>query len=103
MQALGEARFTRTDADGDGFLTAAELEAAGSEKAQKRSARMIERLDVDKDGKLSLDEMKNPRRDPARLFERLDTDKSGGISEAEFQEAKAHRKKGRHGDKPKHD
>ena len=102
MQALGEARFANTDTDGDGFLSVTELEAAGSERAKKRAARMIERLDADQDGKLSLAEMKQTRRDPARLFERLDTDNSGGISEEEFQEARAHRK-GRRGDKPKND
>ena len=70
MQALGEARFANTDTDGDGFLSVTELEAAGSERAKKRAARMIERLDADQDGKLSLAEMKQTRRDPARLFER---------------------------------
>lgn len=89
LQARGEARFGEADTDGDGFLTAAELEAAGQQRAADRAARMIERMDANEDGKLSLDEMKESRRDPARFFDRIDADNSGGISEAEFEEARA--------------
>jgi Ca2+-binding EF-hand superfamily protein len=89
MQAQGAARFARADTDGDGFLSLAELEAAGQERASDRAAKMLSRMDANDDGKLSIDEMKHPRRDPARFFERMDADSSGGISEAEFQEARA--------------
>lgn len=97
LQARGAERFAKVDADGDGFVTAAELEAMGEERAKKRAARMMERMDADEDGKLSMDEMKHPRRDPAKMFERLDTDNSGGISKAEFKEARAMMKERRGG------
>lgn len=89
MQAQGAARFEAADTDGDGFLTQAELEAAARERAGDRAARMLERMDANDDGKLSVDEIKAPRRDPARMFERLDADNSGGISAEEFEEVRA--------------
>lgn len=89
MQAQGAARFASADTDGDGFLSLAELEAAGQERASDRAARMLSRMDANDDGKLSVDEMKPPRRDPARFFDRMDADNSGGISKAEFEEARA--------------
>ncbi|MFL4470616.1 EF-hand domain-containing protein [Tateyamaria armeniaca] len=102
LQARGEARFEAADTDGDGFLTQAELEAAGRERAGDRAARILARMDANDDGKLSPDEMKGPRRDPGRLFERIDADNSGGISPEEFEEARARmqeRRGGkRHGD-----
>ena len=89
LQAQGAVRFAAADADGDGFLTLSELEAAGQERAGDRAARMLDRMDANDDGKLSAEEMKNPRRDPARMFDRLDADGSGGISQEEFEEARA--------------
>jgi len=99
LQAQGEARFETADTDGDGFLSLAELEAAGQERASDRAARMMARMDANDDGKLSAEELKNPRRDPARMFDRLDADGSGGISEEEFQEARAKMEERRAGKK----
>ena len=70
MQARGEARMAKIDTDSDGFFSEDEAVAAATARAKERHARMVERMDADKDGKLSLDEMK-PK---------------GGISEAEFTE-----------------
>ncbi|SFD47837.1 EF hand [Sulfitobacter brevis] len=53
----------------------------------KMMGKMMERMDADKDGKLSMDEMQ-ARHDPAKMLERLDTDKNGSLSAEEF--AKAH-------------
>ena len=88
LQEAGNARFARADADGDGFLTEAELIEAAKGRAEGRAAKMIERRDANADGKLSADELKQPRRDPARFFDRMDADNSGGISEEEFAEAR---------------
>ncbi len=99
LQAGGEARFETTDTDGDGFLSLTELEAATQARASERAARMMERMDANDDGKLSAEELKNPRRDPSRMFERLDADGSGGISEEEFQEARAKMQERRAGKK----
>ena len=77
----------RFDADGNGQLSAEELEAAADDRMGKRAKRMMARLDADKDGKLTLDEM-NAARDPAKMFERLDTDDSGSLSAEEFAKAR---------------
>ncbi len=84
IPARGEARMAELDTDSDGFLSEAEMVAAATERAKQRHARMVERMDADEDGKLSLDEMKPKRDRGAMMFERADADKSGGISEAEF-------------------
>jgi hypothetical protein len=65
---LVEERFAATDSDGDGQLTQAELvaaaEAAEVLRRQERVARMIDVLDINDDGTVSLDEMQTPP-DPA--------------------------------------
>lgn len=119
MQARGAARMAEIDTDSDGFFSEDEAVAAATARAKERHARMVERLDADKDGKLSLEEMKPKGDRGAKMFERADADKSGGISEAEFTEMtkkmeqrKGHGSKGGHahkdgqgrkGDKPAND
>lgn len=106
MQARGAARLAKVDTDGDGFLSEDEAVAAATARAKDRHARMVERLDADKDGKLSLTEMQPKGDRAAKMFERADADKSGGISEAEFTEMtkkmEQHMRKGHgpKGDKP---
>ncbi|MDP4034191.1 MAG: EF-hand domain-containing protein [Pseudorhodobacter sp.] len=74
-----EMDFAAIDADKDGKITQAEIDAF-------RAARTAA-IDTDGDGKLSAAEM-TTRPMPARMFERLDTDKDGAISEAEITAAK---------------
>lgn len=81
----------RLDTDGNGQLSAAELEAAGKDRGEKRATRMMDRLDANDDGKLSLEEM-TARRDPAKMFERLDADNNGSLSAEEFAAAREHGK-----------
>lgn len=105
MQARGDARLAKIDTDGDGFVSEAEAVEAARARAKDRHARMVERLDADKDGKLSLQELKPKGDRGARMFERADADKSGGISQEEFAAATAkmekHMRK-RHGENHKH-
>lgn len=89
-----ERMLERFDTDGNGQLSAAELEAAADARSERRVERMLKRLDADGDGKLSKAEMLEGR-DPARMFERLDKDNSGSLSKEEFAEA-------RKGHKPRH-
>jgi hypothetical protein len=100
MKAQGAARFAKADTDGDGFLTTSEIEAAGSERAKKRAAHMMERMDTDKDGKLSVEEMGKPRGGKGDMFAKFDADNSGGLSKEEFEAAKSKMRKHRGGDKP---
>lgn len=81
------------DADGDGFVSLAEFEAAHAARIRERFTRM----DADADGRLSADELERPRRgghpgprrhhrpDPARIVENLDADGSGSLSLAELE------------------
>ena len=88
LAAMGAARFDAADSDGNGVLSAEEIQARAQEQVAKRVAGMIQRFDQDGDGALSRDEMPGPRR-AGRMFERFDQDGSGGISEQEFTEARA--------------
>jgi len=82
------ARLAAADINGDGLLSLDELQRRGSEKANARAARMLERLDADSDGKLSAAELSAAPRQ-ARMFERLDTNADGAITQAEFDAARA--------------
>ncbi len=91
IEAFHTARLKAADTDGDGFLSEAEVQAMITARMQERTkamaAKMIERQDRDGDGKLSLAEMQ-PRSPQERMFDRIDTDKDGAISEAEMEAAK---------------
>ncbi len=87
LDAHRQAAVTGLDADGDGMISKDEAMAFATEKMQAHVTAMIDRQfmarDVDGDGKLSAVEMIAP---PARtgLFDRADADGDGAISEAEF-------------------
>ena len=94
MQAHRAARFAAMVSDGNGSLNADELTAAAAQRQAKRAARMIERVDANGDGELSaqeLAEMGNMRRGGDR-FGRLDTDRDGVVTTAEFDAAKDKRR-----------
>ena len=82
-------RFTTADADGDGFLTRDEILQSQEvkERAEKRADRLIDRFDQNDDGKLSAEETTPPEDRLARRFERLDRDGNGSVSEEEFEAA----------------
>ncbi|MBO9468301.1 EF-hand domain-containing protein [Tropicibacter sp. R15_0] len=98
-------RFEAADTDGDGFLSDAELKAAAEKRDAARAARrddriakMIERLDADKDGKLSMEEMEargegrkgKGKGDRAlRLFDRADANNDGVLTMEEVETAMA--------------
>ncbi|MFW8594873.1 EF-hand domain-containing protein [Cribrihabitans neustonicus] len=94
MQALKQAHFAKADTDGDGKLTLAEMQAQAREMADARAARMLERFDSDGDGALTEAELPSPPR-AGRMFGRADKDNSGGLSKAEFDAARE-----RHADRP---
>jgi len=97
IAAFHAAQIAKTDANGDGFISAEELVAMQARMAAKheedRAARMIEHLDSNKDGKLSVAEMsaggdRGGRGD--KMFDRIDTNHDGAISQDEADAARAH-------------
>lgn len=88
IAAFKEAHFKEADKNGDGALDADELAAQHEERAKKRKAKaaerqakLIERLDTNKDGKLQQAEMSGGRMD--RMMKHADADGDGRISKDE--------------------
>lgn len=96
MAAVGAARFSDADTDGDGFLTKEEISTKVDERRAKRMDRMFEKRDANNDGKLSAEELAPSADRIAKRFEKVDTDGNGSISQAEFDAAKDSRKDRRH-------
>jgi Ca2+-binding EF-hand superfamily protein len=105
MEAHRKAEFAAADTNGDGSLSAEELAAHQLARMQERmgdrAARMIENMDDDGNGSLSEAEMGEGPGE--RHFARLDTDNDGAISKAEAEAAMQHRKKRGHGGGMEHD
>lgn len=82
------------DADSDGFLTAAEIAAFHlsrvEEQANAHAARMIERLDVDGDGRIGVAEMMVAR-GGAEMFDRMDANDDGALTREEMMQHRANR------------
>ena len=98
IDAAGQAHFATLDTDSNGALNKEELLARAQERAAKRIDRMIERLDADNDGALTLAEL-DARRGQGRMMERLDADGDGAISQAEFDAGPGKARKPRKGRK----
>lgn len=105
MAAHAKARFDAADTDGNGKLSAAEMAAAKKKQQDDRRVRkmtkMIERLDADKDGELSFDEMPGQKTRAEQMFSRIDKDGDGAISKEEMEAA--HKKGGERRGKDRHE
>lgn len=92
LTEAGAARFASSDTDGSGTLSAEELvaarEAQAAERANTRLGRMIERMDANNDGELSLEEMQDQER-AGKFLERFDSDSDGTVTAEEFEQARA--------------
>jgi len=79
--------FAKADADGDGMLSAAEMLARAKVQENNRMAnrvnKMIARIDADKDGMVSAAEMQAMPRGKGML-RRMDADNDGTITAAEY-------------------
>lgn len=93
LEALGQKRFEQSDTDGDGFVTLEEMKAnmlkQAEERFEKHGAKMLERKDANGDGKLSFEEMSPNETRKEKMFGHMDANGDGAISEAEFDEARA--------------
>jgi Ca2+-binding EF-hand superfamily protein len=88
LEAMRAARFAERDANGDGRLDRDELLAGAAQRAKRGVDRMMGRLDADGDGAITADEFADagrPGADPARLVGRFDTDGDGALSLPEFE------------------
>ncbi len=105
IEASRTARVTAADANGDGLMSADELAAMQlaemTERANAMAAEMITRMDSDGDGLLSAAEMAS-RPGPAQFFDRIDTDGDGAISREEADAAAKKMAEGRGDRRPKH-
>lgn len=88
MDANTRARFARMDANSDGALDAAEIEAKLAQRAGKRGnraermgERRLRRFDADRDGKVTRDEFSKHVRD---RFARLDLNNDARITDADL-------------------
>lgn len=101
LDAHRAAQFAERDTNGDGKLTADEMAMEGKDRQAKRIEKMIERLDANDDGGVSLEEMAEfkPRRGGEKGMMRFDTNEDGMISKAEFDEASAKMGERGHGKK----
>lgn len=99
MEANRKAEFAAADTNKDGILSADELSARMlakfQEKLAERTQAMLDNMDNDGDGSLSADEMgEGPG---MRNFARIDADNDGAITKEEVQAAMKHHKKRGHG------
>ena len=89
IEAHRQARFAAADSNGDGTLSAEELakasEQAGKDRRSRGLARMIERLDTNGDGSLSAQELAASDR-MGSAMERLDANGDGAIEREELAE-----------------
>ncbi|KUJ76755.1 calcium-binding protein [Ruegeria marisrubri] len=100
MEAHRTARFDKADTDGDGKLSVDEIQTAAQERAKQMASAMFERRDANQDGFLTEDELPKPQRQ-GKMFDRIDADGNGSISAEEFANVQdrmeKHRKKRGHG------
>jgi hypothetical protein len=99
MEAHRKAEFDAADTNKDGALGADELSARAlarfQEKLAERTQGMLDTMDNDGNGSLSPDEMgEGPG---MRNFARIDADNDGAITKDEIQAGMQHRKKRGHG------
>lgn len=91
LQAFRAARVATVDADKDGKLSEDEVKAMVlarmTARAEDMASAMIERMDSDGDGFLTAAELAAPPA-PTRLFDRIDADGDGAITEDEIAAAR---------------
>ena len=99
LEANRKAEFTAADTNGDGALSAEELSARQlarfQEKLAERTQGMLDNMDNDGSGSLSEAEM--PEGPGMRNFAKIDADNDGFVTKDEIQAGMKHHKKRGHG------
>lgn len=91
IEAFRTARFAAMDADGDGQVSRQEFMDHASAQAAERAGAQFDRFDADGDGLLSRDAIEARRGagpDAARMIARLDGDGDGAVTLAELEAAR---------------
>jgi Ca2+-binding EF-hand superfamily protein len=83
IKPKAEKRVLRLDADSDGAVTAAEVDAYLAKGIERRKTRLMSRLDGDKDGKITEAEISGFIE---ALFNGVDSDHDGTVTLAEARE-----------------
>lgn len=78
-------RFDETDADSNGIITEAEIEAASEGKEGRRAKHIASRLDGDDNGEITKAELEERQKE---MFARLDADEDGFITVDEAKKMK---------------
>jgi hypothetical protein len=105
IEAFRAARFAELDADGNGQVSRQEFMDHAAARAGERAGTMFDRMDADGDGTLSRDAIearRGPGPDAARMIARFDADGDGAVSEQELAEVRdrwMERREGRGGDR----
>ena len=93
IEAVRQARFAEMDADDDGTVSPAEFEAflaaQSAERGNPMGQRFVSRLDNNNDGSISIEEFRFGRAGGGRMLDRADADGDGAVSAEEFEEAQA--------------
>jgi Ca2+-binding EF-hand superfamily protein len=100
LEANKKAEFAAADTNGDGVLSAEELSARELARFQEKLADRTQAMldDKDNDGNGSLSEAELGDGPVMRNFARVDADNDGSITKDEIQAAMKHHKKRGHGD-----
>lgn len=86
---LGTGKMISADKNGDGILTADEIQAEmEAERERRRLERMTRRLDIDGDGTVTVAELKNMQ---AKRFAVLDLNSDGSLSRDELRKIRKKR------------
>ncbi|WP_458791288.1 EF-hand domain-containing protein [Yoonia sp. MH D7] len=97
MEAAHGARFTAMDTDGNGDVSLEELTEAGAKQMAERAEHMLSQMDTNKDGMLQADEMKPRGANAERMISHADQNDDGEISQEEFEQMIE--KRGEHGER----
>lgn len=91
--AVASKRITEADKDGNGSITVAEvLEQMGDRGSERRANRMISHFDINEDGAVTTDELRNRME---KRFAMMDRNDDGEVQEKEFPKRGKHGKKGK--------
>jgi Ca2+-binding EF-hand superfamily protein len=77
LQPFAEKRFARIDADRNGAVTVAEIDTALTRALERRKDRMLAKLDADRNGSISREELD---RYVDRMVAEADGNQDGGLS-----------------------